>query len=506
MFLVGIKLNGIQDYIFRSNILKENIGASHITNVILFGEILKSELKALIPDEREFSWDQWILFPEVVRIREDALQRCEIVEIGGGGALLLFRLKEDAVQLVRAFSLRILLEYPGLKISTAILEESFPLDFSTDKAELFKKLEAHNKKGFNNSLPLKSGIMQNAAVNLYAAEFEFTKFQNDILVSGHSFAKIRVAQSADQYYKELIDDERFVLTSEIDKLGQNKEAGYIAIVQIDGNGIGERVRQLKQIPELRQFSSQRAALIKDALRKLIRKDIIGLTDTERGIFAGIQLEKLNTKWILPIRPLLNGGDDACFLCEGRIGMYLAERFVRHLTSVPSVIKAACAGVVIVKTHFPFYKAYSLAEELCQEAKARSRNTNNSFISFFYSSSTFAGSLEQIRLRTHRAKPNRNLYAGPYSVENTDQSLRDLKQRILHFKKEANISKNKVMKLRSVMADTEFDEQLFIKEITDRGFSLPGKADSLFTDNRTVYFDPIELMEFYPDELLNNETY
>ena len=138
------------------------------------------------------------------------------------------------------------------------------------------------------------------------------------------------------------------------------------------------------------------------------------------------------KWILPIRPLLHGGDDVTFVCEGRLGIYLAEAFLKYFTSDPAIMDAACAGVAIVKTKFPFYKAYTLADQLCAEAKIKSRGTTSSYLSYFYSATTFSGTLSQIRERTHQTFHGKELYFGPYAVATTENSIERLKDGIKHF--------------------------------------------------------------------------
>jgi hypothetical protein len=116
--------------------------------------------------------------------------------------------------------------------------------------------------------------------------------------------------------------------------------------------------------------------------------------TERAFIMALKalspLKKSN-RWrkrnLLPIVPLVLGGDDLTVLCEG----YSALAFTRlYLTAFEeqtaksdlwdSIIAqiadkvmgcyrlSSCAGVAIIKPHFPFYSAYELSEQLLRSAK------------------------------------------------------------------------------------------------------------------------------------------
>ncbi len=76
--------------------------------------------------------------------------------------------------------------------------------------------------------------------------------------------------------------------------------------------------------------------------------------------------------ILPLRPIILAGDDACFVTAGSIGLECARIFNKDLTSLTNKADgqpyAACAGVALVHQKYPFHRAYQLAESLCGNAK------------------------------------------------------------------------------------------------------------------------------------------
>jgi hypothetical protein len=82
--------------------------------------------------------------------------------------------------------------------------------------------------------------------------------------------------------------------------------------------------------------------------------------------------------IIPIVPLVLGGDDLTVVCDGRQALQFTKTFIdcfeeetRKHPAINSILKegvTSCAGVAIVKPHFPFFAGYQLAEELLKSAK------------------------------------------------------------------------------------------------------------------------------------------
>jgi hypothetical protein len=133
------------------------------------------------------------------------------------------------------------------------------------------------------------------------------------------------------------------------------------------------------IGAMRDFSEGVKAAAQDALRSTmqvlqvsIQEDIInGQRQAALRGFHGeadliLPYDKGVRQYILPFRPLISGGDDVTFVCDGRIGLSLAVEFVRQFERATKL--KACVGVAIVKAHYPFARAYDLAEALCQSAK------------------------------------------------------------------------------------------------------------------------------------------
>ena len=82
----------------------------------------------------------------------------------------------------------------------------------------------------------------------------------------------------------------------------------------------------------------------------------------------------------PILPLVHGGDDLTAIMDAEISLDFASTYLLEFERASSESKdlsvvagrggrfAACAGVAIVRPHFPFFSAYRLADELLESAK------------------------------------------------------------------------------------------------------------------------------------------
>lgn len=472
MYAVSIKINSIQEYIFHSNKLKENIGASQITDQEIFHVIMKDVLG------------------------EASLQKNSIADIGGGGALVTFDSETIAIEFIRKFSRKLLLNFPGLK-TTFAFKSNF--NFIEDNIRL-KETSVNNKNiRYLNTTVQKHGITADCPFSNESAE----DFYANKYISKVSSSKIIASDKSLNAYQQIFDKySNYTLTTNIENLGQNDEASYIAVVHIDGNGMGSKFGAINSLDDLKAKSVEVQKKTKNAMNLLLEDLVLKF---ENGSLKEMSIKKEGNKVVLPIRPLLSGGDDITFICEGRLGIYLAEKFIQHFTDngKSNLMDGACAGVALVKTKYPFYKAYHLAEELCKEAKEKARGSKDSYLSYYYSATTFSGSLSQLRHKAHQLSNGSFMNFGPYNIfaDGTKaDSITAFKVGIKHFKND-NFPKNKAMALRDVIAESPSSQELFLKQIHESRLTLPDNLIKIWDHNKTPFFDQIELMDFYLTDLL-----
>jgi hypothetical protein len=498
----------IQRYIFSTNNLKENIGASRIVEDI-YDSHLKEAIKKLFSSSDDSYYKAWENEPEKITILECS-SSFEIGYIGGGNALLFFKEEEKAKEFIKYWTMRLLIHCPGLIPACAIEKIDFN-DFSRSLKNLFKQL-AENKSSFVPQTVIKRhGITAECPNTGYSAEIWCEKLPEEKknYISSVSNAKIMAAEEANKKLQEILKDlgfaDEYTFTDEIDKLGQTKrEESHIAIVHIDGNDMGKRFQSLNDLVSLRKLSkSVREATLntfKEMLKKLVEKIENGEIKDE-----DINLQKDEKgKTILPLRPIIIGGDDITFVSEGRLGIWLAkiflEEFQKQQVSDGKPL-SACAGVAITKAKYPFYRGYKLSEDLTRSAKdgRKKANDNGSWIDFHIAYGGFSGELKEIR-ENHYKTPLVNLVLRPYKIDDLNELLKG----VANLKN--NFPRSKILELRSVLYSGENEQKLFLEEIKARKSPLPSyknfDGNEIVVDEKTPYFDMIELMEFYPKFALN----
>ncbi|MDP2767556.1 MAG: hypothetical protein Q8O41_08930, partial [Candidatus Methanoperedens sp.] len=145
--VVFLEVASIQQYVFVSNKLKENLGASYLVENI-FKDNLKTAFERI---SLKLDLNEWLKNPDQIHICEQGIE-AEIGYIGGGNALLLFKENDFAVKLARQWSKNLLIETPGLVPSIAISDLecsalSDRVNFQLEMDKLLKKLRI-NKNNY----------------------------------------------------------------------------------------------------------------------------------------------------------------------------------------------------------------------------------------------------------------------------------------------------------------------------------------------------------------------
>ncbi len=481
----------IQRYVFESNKLIENVGASYIVQSI-YGPLLRESFNTLYKTQDvEHIVNKW-KEPNNDKAIHDG-DEFGIGYIGGGNALLFFRQEDKAKGFVKNWTKLLLCKAPGVQtaIAKGLFEEN---TFKDSYKALHEGLKVNKNKFHPITLPYKFGITADCPLSGHSSEVYYESNEEKKYISSYSFAKINSKDEANKYLKDLCKDEigeKYDFTMNINQLGQTEgEDNYIAIVHIDGNKMGQKFKDCESLLKLRQLSINTLSATENAFKNLV-KHIIDLIN---GVFKDVLVLKQseNNKTFLPLRPIIIGGDDITFVCDGRLGVYFAEKYIEILKSEEHGYNA-CAGICIVKTKHPFYRAYKLAEELCRNSKKQSRDNNDvSCLDFYITSGDITGSLEDIRkkqsLFTYNSTDN-ELTNGPYILGS--ESIVNLKAGIKNLQQ--NYSATKIMELRNAIISGKEKTYIVVEYIKPKLEKIDG--------DYKPYFDMIELKDFYPEVLL-----
>ncbi|MBI2422767.1 MAG: hypothetical protein HYV27_08050 [Candidatus Hydrogenedentes bacterium] len=366
---------------------------------------------------------------------------CLLVRGAGGVVRIVFRDKDQAKSWARAISFRLLAEAPGLGFNIA--HAAFDWDrvggLKQAMAQLIGQLQAQR------NAPTLGGAMPPLPVSALCtltgeAAHGYGKDNNE-RISPAVHHQRKWTRKANQRLAYIIDrlnaephfEYGFEFVTEFGKLTRDDTSGYhralaegyIAVVCIDGNGIGELVQQrlggnganAEQAAKFRDFSEKiqeatNAALADAVVQALARP---GIEDTLRIERDG---HPDDPRYQLPIRPLVQGGDDLTLVCRGDVALDFTQNFLvafeaQTLEHLGTGLRAA-AGLVFIKNGAPFLPAYDLAEHLLRSAKKRTRTEH--CIDFHFVESDSLADLDAIRHSAYRtADGNVRLTRRPYTL-------------------------------------------------------------------------------------------
>jgi len=536
---------GIQPYIFGSNRLRENIGASYLVSQAtddwarealhtFVRQDINRKVYAFNPKEPEKHQ------PDAKpRIEDDGLA-AELVYAGGGNTVLLFSDKQYAVEFTQILSKRILEEAPGINL-VAVHEE-----FDWDSQSLYdvvqnlmkNDLDAKKRSRIPSAPLLGLGVTATCRSTQLVAVGMSDNFKDDepYLISTEIKAKLKVVPEANdnlqQMFASALGSYEFPLRT--DEMGRSHgDSSYSAVIHADGNGMGKRFQKFGKdkcnrdyIIAMRELSHSINQAGIDTLKEVVDivvKSIEVEADGKSKIKGHFEIKDNK----LPFRPLVYGGDDVTFICDGRLGLELAAIYLEELGKQPIAdgkpIKA-CAGICVVKTHYPFARAYQLSEDLCRNAKRFVKDERKEFskedfsaLDWHLAASGLSGSISEIRDREYRVKlPDcekaASLEMRPISLKKEIDSDWRTWQSFTKVVKQLNQDEdwkgrhNKVIALRDVLRQGIKATQNFLKNYRIKDEQLPtfpessGRSDNLakdgWLDGVCGYFDAIEAMDFY----------
>ena len=426
---------GIQSFVFASNRLKDVVGGSELVY-------------------QATSRDGWI---------QQLKYQTELIVGAGGNLLLKFDTCDEAKTFAAQFSHKLLNEAPGLEV--ALVHHEYQ-NGSLAKAIQAIQIKIERQK-FERcpSVPL---LGLGVTATCRETRLPATSLDVEGIPISEGIAKRREDknQSQERWLKYLpCNDQNFqrgnggrvdlAFPMELDDLGRSRgDISLMGVVHADGNGIGQklkkwldgRVENGSKDEEVRtgyqEISKALDRLSGQVFKKLLKRivDAIQWDDRDGYVLRSASLQqsfKLRCEkdrksgkllLSLPIRPILLGGDDFTFVCDGRIALDLATTALTEFeqTNPPDGIDQvrACAGVALVKTHAPFARAYKLAESLCISAKSwlRAQNKENqSALDWHIGLSSPTETLQALRQRQYTAGGNQ-LTCRPYPLSQCGRAL------------------------------------------------------------------------------------
>lgn len=413
-YLYGCSIQGIQNFIFETNKLREMVGAS---------EMVEGINEFFLGD---FANKYNLSFSEQNKIRFAA------------GNIRVCCSEEDAQKIVRHFPKELQSYAPGISVLQALVKIEGDLT-SKYMIELEKRLRIQKnrlQKPFYHGVTAiercrRTGKPACSRDEEGLIDLSTQRKQEE----GREEAARRLSSKV---LPEKFDGFRFPMDiSEIVR-NQGKEKGdWLAVVHADGNSLGKILIKLSKELESKSIASA---------YKSFSIAIKQATETAaRNSFSNVILEEIKGnsdpyKKKYPFRPLIIGGDDITVLCKADLAIPFTQKYLREfenqtraeIQKLPKYLRdflpeklTACAGIAFIKESYPFYYAYNLTEDLCKRAKRESKKISPenvpSSLAFHKVFSSFQDSYEETIKRELTAGTIR-LDFGPYAIDCTNMPL------------------------------------------------------------------------------------
>lgn len=461
-YLYGASVQGIQQFIFKTNKLVEIAGASELVENICTGLF------------RNF-------------LGEKNFNKGELI-IGAAGSIKYLFSDEDICRKTFLEFPKVAREAaPGITVSQAVVEVDGD-DLSKALSELESKLRAQrNYQPRSITLGL-MGLKRSRQSGLPAVKVMGEDYADAATIAKKGAAELlalsRQALRSDITYDDITHD---ISSWE----GKNN---WIAVCHADGNGLGSVVKVL--------------SADKDKYAEFSKKLDQSTKAAAKSAFAYISEKHDGFKnQMIPIRPVVLGGDDFTVICRGDIALEYIKVFIErfeaeteanlgHLLKLCGKTKlSASAGIAFIKSSYPFSFAYELAENLCSVAKEDSRELSS--IMFHKVQDSFIEDYKDIVARELQIrKADISFQFGPYYVTSPKDSTKWTVDKLLEIcgslqgetgntvksgirnwlsllSKDKNMAEQKLDRMKAIVRDKSGDYEKIILEATTKvGNSVP----------------------------------
>lgn len=482
--LYGAAVQGIQGFIFQTNKLREIVGASELVE-----EICSKKFYELLSGKNNV--DSQTASKELIKDKNCILH-------AAGNIKYIFDTKEDCEKIVREFPKAIFEFAPGVTVSQAVVvfdniewKEDMPVfvekdfdgknrkvfqSFKNAVNELEKRLRSQRNKPMRSATLGLMGIERSRQTGLPIVDERKVKGEW-MPVDAGTRAKLDMFKDA--------EDPNFELTKSLCNTAYGKEKLYsrqiaydiekitekndwIAIIHADGNGLGQVVQKVGKDQDMfKQFSEKldeaTTASAVDAY-KYVKKEH-DLKDDE----------------LIPIRPIVLGGDDLTVICRADLALDYVAEFIKQFENrtreqLGEILQkydvfvneqdkrlTACAGIAYIKSSFPFYYGYNLAETLCSLAKKDAKDKQEikegkklpkSCLMFHKVQDSFTEDWSAIAKRELTPQENISFQYGPYYINEAKGDkwlVKDLKKKANKLdSKEGNAVKSHLRQWMSLL--------------------------------------------------------
>lgn len=534
--VVLLETSGNQRFIFATNRLRENVGASEqvyrACRVRLIEALRRPELgRSKLPTDGAALADALLDLDTNPPI-ENGAAPFEVVVAGSGIATVLAASRDHGVRLVDAVTRRALTESPGLGVRGAV--EPYDTDRDTSLRDAARRARRRLAE-IRAELPppaarhLRLPIVAECATSGLPAQ----RLDPDRDQPGRDLPRSTVSLLKHNAAQEGLDRQRALLPAAIrdsiprhaEELENLLEQGvrWLGVLHADGNGMGSRFDRLATSAGMDDRAYiHRLRALSLAVDRCALEAFWAAAGTLRARAEKAQPDARR----MPLLPLILGGDDITLLLDGREAIAFARDLLEALETVsrdrlagtdlrdrtrealrealdrelePGRHLTASAGVAVVKPHFPFHAAYELAHELRGEAKTTREHAGVECSSLSFHLLYDSAEYRLAPLRDRMEAAGDRLHARPYAVGRDlpegpwleRHSIERLADRIHHVRS-AGVARSALATLREAAlrgraaADDAFARLLAVRPEASGLAGLAASGTSLFWEEDGAY--------------------
>lgn len=377
-YLVLIDIDKIQDFILSTTKLKSIVGAS----------ILVSKLTSYYYCKNN----------TVLKSLQEASNFLELVErdylvifFGGGNIKIIFKDPQNAKKFVEDLQRCFIKEAPSASFSNVIykFEGTFTNGIIENAEKELQRIKLSKKTALSvntnpvfllcercrkypaNEIKTHEYLCLNCFSSLKTYE-NYKNENNEILLK--------------DFYNKFLNKFNAKFEDDFDKIRDEKR--FLAVITMDGNDFGERIKEMTQdkkdddcVQALRDFSKSLNRNIVDALIN----SLCGIIESKDGK--------------APFRPIIIGGDDICLTLAANSSFKFVQNFIREITGNEFFKNNGLTysiGISITKSHFPFYFSHRISEQLVKNAKIGKKGENINMLDWDILHSSVFDDLAKIR--------------------------------------------------------------------------------------------------------------
>lgn len=499
-------VRGIQNYIFRTNRIKEIIGASVLVeNIILNG--FQSILEEMRLEKTKYMTD-WE-HDDAEAYLKDAEIQMQVLFIGGGNAFVLFRHGSECERFNKKLAKYVLEHTYSLQLSVSVVEktESYAHDYAAINANMIE-IKATMPSG-----KLMGAFPFMAVDSVTGFPLVEESPYKDEYVCRESLLKLKHYKKEENRKEDILDN----------LVKEKNDNSFLAMIHIDGNNMGKRIQKIMKGKEAYADAVKTMREISKNLKTSFEESFEIM-----GQYIDSRKEEIKPGYDGSMyRKLILAGDDITLICNAMVAIEAVKVFLQNvsekimyedeqLSEVENQKEyglSACAGIAYFHSHFPFRSAYEVAEACCSSAKKRAKEAEHRaggekegnigcYLDFQICNHIKTMNLKEHRIKNYQfaGQPGMMIYRPYFVSAKINEKLNDLNKRNAEYdieqvfvknlkcfqEKETGRSKMKQLRNAYALGMQEVEKtEVFLKS---RKVKLPEET------KRETWYDALEMMD------------